>query len=133
MDCDLSSADLRRRARRSNGWSRWLGAALLSSLCAAEHARAQVGSSGEPAAGWWSHMKFLASDALEGRLTGEPGHRKAAEYAAAQFKKAGLKPAGTRGYFQPIEFVSRQIDESKSRLELVRGGQSQLLDFAQDA
>jgi len=131
MDCEPLSAERSRRGGRSAGWCRCLGALLIASLCAAEHALADVG--GEPAAGWWSHMQFLASDALEGRLTGEPGHRKAVEYAAEQFKKAGLKPAGTHGYFQPIEFVSRQIDESKSRLELVRTSQGQLLDFAQDA
>jgi len=63
-----------------------------------------------PAARWWSHMQVLASDKLEGRLTGSAGHRKAVEYAAQQFKKAGLKPAGTDGYFQPVQFVRRQID-----------------------
>ena len=131
MDCEPLSADRRKRATRSAGRSLRLGVLLIASLCAVELALADVG--GEPAAGWWSHMQVLASDALEGRLTGEAGHRKAVEYAAEQFKKAGLKPAGTQGYFQPIEFVSRQIDESKSRLELLRGGQSQVLDFAQDA
>ncbi len=132
MDCEPLSADRRWWTTKSAGGSLWLGALLIARLYGAEHALADVGS-GEPAAGWWSHMEVLASDALEGRLTGEPGHRKAVEYAAEQFKKAGLKPAGTRGYFQPIEFVSRRIDESKSRLELVRDGQGQLLDFAQDA
>src|SRR5215831_3917826 len=131
MDCEPLSAERSRKGGRSAGWCGCFGALLIASLCAAEHALADVG--GEPAAGWWSHMQFLASDALEGRLTGEPGHRKAVEYAAEQFKKAGLKPAGTRGYFQPIEFVSRQIDESKSRLELLRGRQAQVLDFALDA
>jgi len=131
MDCEPLNAERSRKGGRSAGWCGCFGALLIASLCAAEHALADVG--GEPAAGWWSHMQFLASDALEGRLTGEPGHRKAVEYAAEQFKKAGLKPAGTHGYFQPIEFVSRRIDESKSRLELVHNGQGQLLDFAQDA
>jgi hypothetical protein len=85
-----------------------------------------------PAARWWSHMQVLASDALEGRLTGSPGHRKAAEYAAGQLEKAGLKPAGTQGYFQPIAFVSRRIDERESKLELLHNGKSEMLDFAQD-
>ena len=90
------------------------------------------GKQDEPAARWWSHMQVLASDALEGRLTGTPAHRKAAEYAAGQFEKAGLKPAGTLGYFQPIELVSRRIDERETKLELLRNGQSETLDFAQD-
>lgn len=86
----------------------------------------------EPAARWWSHMQVLASDDLEGRLTGTAAHRKAVEYVAQQFKKAGLKPGGTHGYFQPIELVSRQIDETQSKLELLRDGKADPLDFAQD-
>lgn len=85
-----------------------------------------------PAARWWSYMQVLASDRLEGRLTGTPGHRQAVEYAALELKRAGLKPGGTRGYFQPVAFISRQIDEGQSRLELVRNGQVERLDFAED-
>jgi len=44
---------------------------------------------------WWSHVLVLADDRLEGRGTGSPGHRKAAEYVAREFERAGLKPAGT--------------------------------------
>src|SRR5260370_8669599 len=87
---------------------------------------------GEPASRWWSHMQVLASDRLEGRRTGTPGHRKAVEYAAAQFKKAGLKPLGTHGYFQPVEFTSRTIAETQSKLELVRRGRNKELDLATD-
>ena len=86
-----------------------------------------------PAARWWKHMQFLASDKLEGRLTGTPGHRKAAEYAAEQLKNAGLKPAGTDGYFQPVDFVSRTIVERSSKLELLRNDKAIQLDFAEDA
>ncbi len=35
---------------------------------------------------WWSFVQYLASDAMEGRNTGSDGHRKAAEYVAAQFQ-----------------------------------------------
>jgi hypothetical protein len=48
---------------------------------------------------WWSHVLVLADDQLEGRGTGSPGHRRAAEYVAREFEQAGLKPAGTEGYF----------------------------------
>src|SRR5712692_3798726 len=85
-----------------------------------------------PAARWWSHLQVLASDRLEGRLTGSIGHRQAVEYAAQQLKKAGLKPGGTRGYFQPVALISRQIYERQSRLELVQKGQADSLYFAED-
>jgi hypothetical protein len=40
------------------------------------------------------HVKFLASDALEGRMTGEPGCELAAKYVAEQFAADGLEPGG---------------------------------------
>ena len=45
------------------------------------------------------HITYLASDKLEGRGTGSIGEQKAANYIAKQFKKVGLKPAGTEGSF----------------------------------
>lgn len=53
-----------------------------------------------------THTRFLASDALQGRRTGEPGNDQAAQYIAEQFQKLGLKtPPGQQDYFQriPIE------------------------------
>ncbi len=83
---------------------------------------------------WWSHVLVLADDKLEGRNTGSPGHRKAAEYVAREFERAGLKPAGTDGYFQPVRLISREIDEAHSSLTLVRGpGRREPLVLGQDA
>jgi len=51
-------------------------------------------------------VKYLSSDALEGRGTGQKGGDKAADYIAAQFKSYGLKPAGEQGtYFQSVPMV----------------------------
>jgi Zn-dependent M28 family amino/carboxypeptidase len=74
---------------------------------------------------WWSHIVFLADDGMQGRQTGSPEHRKAAEYVADHFKKAGLKPGAGGSYLQPVEFVSRQIVEEKSSLAIVRDGVEQ--------
>ena len=77
---------------------------------------------------------MLADDKLEGRNTGSPGHRKAAEYVAREFEQAGLKPAGTDGYFQPVRLISREIDESHSSLALVRdSGKEEPLVLGTDA
>jgi hypothetical protein len=46
------------------------------------------------------HLSFLASDRLEGRGTPSKGLELAAEYIAAQFRRAGLEPVGDDGYFQ---------------------------------
>ncbi|MFI5234807.1 MAG: M28 family peptidase [Gemmatimonadales bacterium] len=46
-----------------------------------------------------SDVKFLASDALQGRKIGTPGADTAAAYLARRFAAAGLQP-GPRGWFQ---------------------------------
>jgi len=82
---------------------------------------------------WWKHVEFLASDSLQGRNTGSPGHRRAAEYVADQFKKSGLEPAGTNGYIQTVGFRTRQIDESRSTLALARQGMTIPLTLGEHA
>jgi len=53
-----------------------------------------------------AHVKFLASDLLEGRGTGQRGGDLAAEYIATQFALYGLKPAGDNGtYMQRVPMV----------------------------
>jgi len=54
-----------------------------------------------------AHVKYLSSDALEGRGTGQKGGDLAAEYIAAQFKSYGLQPASDAGtYLQSVPMVS---------------------------
>ncbi len=71
---------------------------------------------------WWKHLEYLASDELAGRKTGSDGYMKAAQYVAGKFEEAGLKPGGTNGYLQPIEFESRKLDPARSSVEIVRKG-----------
>ena len=83
---------------------------------------------------WWSHVLVLADDRLEGRGTGSPGHRKAAEYVAREFEKAGLKPAGTEGFLQPVKLIARELDETQSSLALVKNsGGEEPLELGRDA
>src|SRR5207247_7567624 len=54
-----------------------------------------------------AHVKFLASDLLEGRGTGQRGGDIAAEYIATQFALDGLKPAGDNGtYIQNVPMIA---------------------------
>lgn len=82
---------------------------------------------------WWKHIEYLAADAMQGRDTGSEGHRKAAQYAASQFERLGLKPAGTQAYIQPVGFHVRKIDEAHSSVALVRDGKSEALKLGEDA
>lgn len=64
-----------------------------------------------------AHVKFLASDLLEGRGAGARGGELAAEYIAAQFRLAGAEPAGENGtYFQRVPLVGIET-ASDARLE----------------
>jgi Zn-dependent M28 family amino/carboxypeptidase len=81
---------------------------------------------------WWAHIKFLADDKLEGRETGSAGLRTAESYVVDQLTKAGLQPAGTSGFYQPVKFVSRQIVEDQSSVALVRDGKTEPLSFSDD-
>jgi len=81
---------------------------------------------------WWERVKYLADDSLEGRDTGSEGIKKAQAFAVEQFKKAGLAPAGTDGFYQPVRFMQYQVDEAKSSLALVANGKSEAISFTDD-
>jgi Zn-dependent M28 family amino/carboxypeptidase len=64
-----------------------------------------------------AHVRFLASDALEGRGPASRGDRLAQQYIAAQFEAAGLKPMSGNGtYFQPFDIVG--IDGHPTELKV---------------
>src|SRR5438105_12521412 len=53
-----------------------------------------------------AHVKFLASDLLEGRGVGTRGGDLATEYLATQFQLLGAKPAGDNAtFFQRVPLV----------------------------
>jgi Zn-dependent M28 family amino/carboxypeptidase len=66
-------------------------------------------------------VAYLSSDRLEGRGPGTRGEELATDYIAAEFKKAGLAPAGEHGtYFQPVPLV-RVFTSPKSTLQVLKG------------
>lgn len=71
-----------------------------------------------------SHVEFLASDLLNGRLTGTMGEKMATEYVASQFKALGLEPAGDGGtFFQEFEFTAGVSLGAKNHLSWKISGQ----------
>ncbi len=53
------------------------------------------------------HVEVLASEIMEGRLTGSHGEKLATDYVAKAFERLGLEPAGDDGsYFQPFDFTA---------------------------
>jgi Tol biopolymer transport system component len=54
-----------------------------------------------------AEVAYLASDALEGRMTGSAGARLAADFIADNLRNAGLRPIGDEGtFFQNFEFTA---------------------------
>ena len=78
----------------------------------------------------YQHASYLASDELEGRMTGSQGVRKAGDYIAARFKEAGLEPLGDDGtYFQAFTFPAGvESAPDKGRL-IVKAGSSSIAHF----
>ncbi len=87
-----------------------------------------------------THLRYIASDEMEGRNTGSAGGQKAAEYIASLYSSYGLQPAvGGGSYFQEIPFDKITPPESASltvgdatyqhgeNMVVFRGGQSDVL------
>ena len=71
-----------------------------------------------------AHIRFLASDLLEGRGVGTRGGELATNYIASQLAIAGAKPAGDNGsYFQKVELVGVE-PQTTAQLGAVKNGQS---------
>src|ERR1700761_4672070 len=82
---------------------------------------------------WWAHVQFLADDRREGRGTGSAGFEQAANYMAQQFEAAGLAPAGSDGFRQPMDFDVTQIDQPQCSLALLRDSKVEPLKLGEDA
>ena len=80
------------------------------------------------------HIEFLADDALEGRMTGSEGAKRAAEHIAAQFEALNLKPIGDeQDYFQTFAFTAgRRIIAEENRFHITRQihGSEQVMEFS---
>jgi Zn-dependent M28 family amino/carboxypeptidase len=77
-------------------------------------------------------VRWLADDARRGRETGSPGYYAAAQYVAHEFERAGALPAGTSGYFQPVQFVWRRLREPESWVALVRAARADTFELGED-
>lgn len=116
-----------------------IAAQLLSASPSA--ARAKAPASGDPGAKLASraitaqqisdHIRYLASDALEGRAPGSAGDAKAQAYIAQQLEKAGLKPgAPGGGWTQPVELVG--VAGHPDTLTIHTGDQSLTFQYQRD-
>ncbi|HEX7694076.1 MAG TPA: aminopeptidase, partial [Sphingomonas sp.] len=69
-----------------------------------------------------AHVLFLASDDLKGREAASPEYAIAADYVAAQFYAAGLRPAGDAGsYLQHVPLVRYRAADNGSVVLTAQG------------
>lgn len=80
-----------------------------------------------------AHVMFLASDAMAGREAGTRDYDIAAQYVAAQFYAAGLRPGGDDGGFlQKVPLIAYNVADKGSAMWTPAGGQAQELVFGED-
>ena len=103
---------------------------LVAALCAAS-VLADLRHS-DPKA-YVEHVKFLASDDLEGRGNGSRGLESAADYIAAKFREAGLEPAGDAGtFFQRFDMTTGMSVEPGNSVTLHSGRSSVAFEVGRD-
>jgi len=71
-----------------------------------------------------ANLAFLASDALQGRLSLQPGDDAAAQWVASEFAKAGLQPPAAGSFLQPVPLIEFRADRARSFVSLTRSGHS---------
>jgi len=108
----------------------WLSAMLLAAQPAPAPAQPQLTKEMQAVADRISadsmrgNLSFIASDALEGRATPSRGLDLAAEYIAAQFRRAGLEPIGDDGYFQTAKVIVREQNPEGYEFRVTAGGKT---------
>lgn len=114
--------------------------ALLLALAAlspagARAAQPPAGTDGAPvveARALRAHVRFLASDLLEGRLPGTRGDRLAQAYVAARFEALGLEPAAPGGgWLQEVPLVG-VTSTVKGPMRFTAGARSLSLAFGEE-
>lgn len=97
-----------------------LGAAATALLVATPHAQTATAVQSRTRI----HVETLASDKFEGRLTGSPGEKLAADYIIGELKRMGAKPLpGMTDFRMPFTFTAGSKDGGTT-LTLTRTGAS---------
>jgi hypothetical protein len=93
-------------------------------ILSASSLNAQKGSSSASitASDLESHVSFLASPLLKGRMNGEEGLEIAGLYLASQADLIGLRPANGNSYFQPYNIIKKTTDSDRTVALVIKNG-----------
>jgi hypothetical protein len=100
--------------------SRTIGFAFVITLAVTATSRSPAALAGSqsttaPISRTRSHVQTLASEAMDGRLTGTAGERLAADYIVSQLRRIGAKPLpGLSDYRLPFQFTAGSRDGGSS-------------------
>ncbi len=109
-----------------------VGMSLLAEVCARSQDIPQ-----SVAAGYKSiqetdlraNLAFISSDALEGRMSLQPGDDAAAQWVASEFEKVRLAGAASGSYLQPVPLIEYRPDRTSSYVALKRSGETEEWKF----
>ena len=76
-----------------------------------------------------NHVEYLSNDKLEGRRTGTAGEKLAATYIAEEFRKIGLQPKGSDGFYQAFDVAEGREISTTTTLSLNGNNLVQGKDF----
>lgn len=79
-----------------------------------------------------THIEYLASPALEGRMTGSYGERVATAYVAAAYERLGLQPFISKDFYHLFDFTAGVDLGEKNKLALTVGKEVQELELKKD-
>ena len=69
------------------------------------------------------HLRYLADDALKGRMTGSPEYDQAAAYVAEHFAQIGLQQGGDEGWYQQVPMLAAELDVESARVVYHQDGE----------
>ena len=93
---------------------------VLSGLVALACSAVLAGPQADAVSRLRADIEFLSASALEGRVSLGRGAEVAAQFIAAEFRKAGLKPGAGTSYFQEFSLVPVRPDPDQTTVRVVR-------------
>jgi hypothetical protein len=78
------------------------------------------------------HLRYLADDAMKGRMTGSPEYDEAAAYVADHFQQIGLEPGGDDGWYQEVPMMARRIDVDSAQVVFHQDGEEKVQAWKED-
>ena len=100
---------------------KWIGVLFLVAIVAPVQ-----GQSSDAEARLLADLRFLTSDACEGRGITTKGIQLAAEHIEREFIKAGCAPGGTKGYYQPFT-INTGAKAGKANAVVLKGALGQTI------